>query len=91
MHEVASLLEKLIVNQIFKKVSAFNVTQSFIAMFTTLSQINPLHILTSLLFKIHFNIILSSTNVYHKIEGNSVENEPRKNGESLNATYETSD
>jgi hypothetical protein len=31
--------------------------------------------LTPYLFKINFNIILSSTNVYHKIKGNSVENE----------------
>jgi hypothetical protein len=55
-------LKKLLVAQLVKKFAAFYGIQKFITVLTRadpiLSKMNPVHILTSRFFKIHFNIIL---------------------------------
>jgi len=58
------LLEKLTGLQPVKKLLAFYGTRRFITAFTgvpILSHIDPVHVLTSHILKIHFNIILPST------------------------------
>lgn len=59
-----TLLERLAVDQLVKKLPSFYGTQRYVTMFTrippldhTLSQINPVHILTLCFFTINFNII----------------------------------